>query len=280
MFPHMPMHGPGSTAGCRGSWATGWSASRRCARTPRPTRTPCPASEFPVDREPQPYREVKPGEPGYEEAKAAAETAAGAYHDGRSLRGHLCPDTTDIVDPDHQGQPGRSSGAGVRTPCSAARTSRPAAARHPGASAAALGGHRSDRAGRRLESPARQLGRLPGQGQLPGDPPCGTQEQQETVRRQRAAVQDALATVKITPELRALATTPQPFGLWESKPACADALSKVPHRRFNSRGSATALAAAGEDVRPTRACTCSRPARRSTTPSVSTAMVRRRTPRV
>ena len=53
-------------------------------------------SLLPLDRTPQPYREVKPGEAGYEQAQRDAQARLDAWHSGG--RYEFCPDTSDVVD--------------------------------------------------------------------------------------------------------------------------------------------------------------------------------------
>ena len=110
IFPHMPMHSPGFD--CRaprimGDWMVSIPAVRKNAEAGEDT---VPGGRVPVDSEPQPYVEVKPGEPGYERGEdGRRDTAARLPQGGRY--GRLCPDTTRHRRPHRQGQPGRSAGA-------------------------------------------------------------------------------------------------------------------------------------------------------------------------
>jgi mono/diheme cytochrome c family protein len=96
VFPRMPMHGAGHD--CRaprlfGKWMVSVPAVRKHPDIPEDA---VPGGTGEVDREAQPYTEVKPGEPGYDAAAAAAKKRLDTYE--QSARYQYCPDTTDIVD--------------------------------------------------------------------------------------------------------------------------------------------------------------------------------------
>ena len=228
VFPRMPMHGPGFD--CRlpklmGDWMVSIPAVRKNKEAGEDA-VPTANNDFPVDREPQPYREVKPGEPNYEEAKAAALKRLENYHTGG--RYDLCPDTTDIVDIDIKGNPGDPLvpesdalfGGDDKQTLVLPNTRVPIRPHWVVTDLTEPGGDWNPRRANWADFLVK--------GMLPSDPVGGNEERQATVRRQRAAVKEALATVTITKELRELSTTPEPFGLWQARPACADALSKFP----------------------------------------------------
>ncbi len=105
IFPHMPMNTPGFD--CRAPQLMGdWMVSIPSVRKDQTTWEEY--VDFTVDtgvvlnipgppnRESQPWREVKPGEPGYDKAVAAAKTRFDKWRKGN--RYSRCPDTSDIVD--------------------------------------------------------------------------------------------------------------------------------------------------------------------------------------
>ncbi|HEY2899300.1 MAG TPA: hypothetical protein VGL59_01905, partial [Polyangia bacterium] len=104
IFPHMPMNSPGYD--CRvtqilGNWMVSIPAVRKNPEIPEDA---VPTSELqigqpnpPFDTNPQPYQEVPSTDPGYADAKAAADTRLALYQHGG--RYSFCPNTTDIVDP-------------------------------------------------------------------------------------------------------------------------------------------------------------------------------------
>src|SRR5262249_23671802 len=68
-----------------------------------------------VDMSDQPYVEVKPGDPNWDQAQRETKLRLEYYHTGRSpyqsppapSRSDFCPDTSDIVDPDVLRNPGK-----------------------------------------------------------------------------------------------------------------------------------------------------------------------------
>jgi mono/diheme cytochrome c family protein len=117
LLPHMPMNVPGYD--CRaprimGDWMVSIPAVRKNPELGEflmpygwdRTKSLCTNED--ADANPQPYVEVKPGDPGYEAAARRAEERLLEYHDGRFAgatnpsvysRYSYCPDTGDIVDP-------------------------------------------------------------------------------------------------------------------------------------------------------------------------------------
>jgi mono/diheme cytochrome c family protein len=96
VFPRMPMHVPGFD--CRaprimGDWMVSIPAARKNPEIPEDSVV---AGAFKVDKNPQPYKEVKPGEEGYADAVKAAAGRLEEYHTGE--RYSYCPDRDDIVD--------------------------------------------------------------------------------------------------------------------------------------------------------------------------------------
>jgi mono/diheme cytochrome c family protein len=119
LLPHMPMNVPGYD--CRVPRIMGdWMVSIPAARVnPGKSEFAMPSTDCSLatglctvpdsaDTNAQPYVEVKPDDPGYEQAVEDANTRLFQYHDGRVTAGGqgvpysrytYCPDTTDIVDP-------------------------------------------------------------------------------------------------------------------------------------------------------------------------------------
>ena len=96
VFPHMPMHVPGFD--CRlprimGDWMVSIPAVRK---HPEIHEDFVPGYGNKYDDEPQPYLEVKPNDPGYAKAVAAAQKRLEQYHKGG--RYDFCPDDLDVVD--------------------------------------------------------------------------------------------------------------------------------------------------------------------------------------
>ena len=103
LYPHMPLNSPGYD--CRVAKLMGdWMAS-----IPAVLKDPtAPEDAIPnfdghfgtvVNLDPQPYREVKPGDAGYADAVTAAQARLDQYH--KSYRYNFCPSTytDDIIDP-------------------------------------------------------------------------------------------------------------------------------------------------------------------------------------
>ena len=107
IFPHMPLNTPGydcRVAKIMGDWMVSIPAVRKHPELnesyiPRDPNLDTFALPDPaVDREPQPYVEVRPGEKGYEDALRKAGLRLDAWRKGSAY--NSCPDTTDLVDPD------------------------------------------------------------------------------------------------------------------------------------------------------------------------------------
>jgi mono/diheme cytochrome c family protein len=99
IFPHMPMNTPGYD--CRVHQIMGdWMVSIPAVQVdPSANEDVVDAALIrgKVDLNPQPYLEVKPTDPGYPAAQAAAATRLATFRAGH--RYNYCPDTTDLVDP-------------------------------------------------------------------------------------------------------------------------------------------------------------------------------------
>jgi mono/diheme cytochrome c family protein len=116
IYPHMPLNTPGFD--CRaprifGDWMVSIPSVRKHPELDenRPTYDelfvllPGTAAEKlflieqlnPIDRTPQPFREIKPGDPSYEQAAKDAQIRLNLWRTGP--RYNLCPDASDIQDP-------------------------------------------------------------------------------------------------------------------------------------------------------------------------------------
>jgi mono/diheme cytochrome c family protein len=99
IFPHMPMNTPGYD--CRVHQIMGdWMVSIPAIQAdPNANENAVPGGPIAgkIDDNPQPFLEVKPSDPGYPAAQAAAAVRLATFRSGH--RYNYCPDTTDIVDP-------------------------------------------------------------------------------------------------------------------------------------------------------------------------------------
>jgi mono/diheme cytochrome c family protein len=115
LFPHMPMNMPGYDQRAQqimSDWMVSIPALRKHPEIPEYAIAPLPNQIYPegiaVDDDPQPYAEVTPGSPLYDEAVAAAQERIGILHTGvnpdvpasftYSVYTHTF-DTSDIMDP-------------------------------------------------------------------------------------------------------------------------------------------------------------------------------------
>jgi mono/diheme cytochrome c family protein len=105
-FPRMPLNTPGFD--CRANRLLGdWMVSIPSVRkredldenfVGKDGRTDTAAVPDPlIDREPQPYVEVRPGEPRFEQAQQKALARLAQWREGATYNN--CPDTSDIIDP-------------------------------------------------------------------------------------------------------------------------------------------------------------------------------------
>ena len=97
VFPHMPMNTAGydcRVAPIMGDWMTSIPAARK---NPEIDEDEVPGDMVPFDANPQPYVEVLPTDPAYPQALADATRRLEDYH--TSGRYTYCPQTEDIVDP-------------------------------------------------------------------------------------------------------------------------------------------------------------------------------------
>jgi hypothetical protein len=96
LYPHMPFDTGGHD--CRaGQWLGEWMASIPSVRK-HPQAIENFVSGEGQDTDPQPYTEVLPDAPGYASAVKAAEARVEAFR--KDPRYGLCPDNSDLVDPD------------------------------------------------------------------------------------------------------------------------------------------------------------------------------------
>jgi mono/diheme cytochrome c family protein len=224
IFPHMPMHTPGFD--CRAPKIMGdWMASIPAVRKhPEIPENAVPDDDDPLngfDDSPQPYVEVKPGDPGYAATVEQTERSLYTYH---NIGGHydFCPDQSDIVDPlvlsDTTGRYVVPESREIWDPTNPEKLLWPA-----------LGppnrGHwvvtdLTDPSGDWYPRRA-DWERYVVKGEIESERVAATERtQREWELDQQTALITAVRSVTLTTELRALALTELPFGLWEQKPAC------------------------------------------------------------
>lgn len=236
-FPHMPMNGPGFD--CRaprimGEWMVGLPAARKSPQieeTVLPKITSKPGDGT-YDSNPQPYVEVKEGDPGYAAAVAAAAARLQQYEEG--VRYNYCEDVLggDILDPI-----GAPSGAhlpdstrfvfGQGTPV--------VDPRDPTSYLPVLGVpyHSHWFNYDPTDPPPPWSPRRPDwKNVLPaGSPPdvsfpSGYGDQQKAdATAYRQSLIPALNEAQLTDQLEAYATTPLPVALWQVKPECQQQLA-------------------------------------------------------
>jgi mono/diheme cytochrome c family protein len=118
LFPHMPMNTPGfdcRAARIMGDWMVSIPALRKSPNLSEYAVRDAQSGNFAwnltvdqVDMSEQPYVEVKPGDPDWDQAMRETNQRLEYYHTGKSpfestqapSRYDFCPDTSDIVDPD------------------------------------------------------------------------------------------------------------------------------------------------------------------------------------
>lgn len=210
IFPHMPMNSPGFD--CRAPKLVGeWMVSIPARRLSSAAEDAVPLAGLTVkvDDNPQPYVEVKPGDPGYDQAVRDRDARVQAYR--QSPRYGFCPDNRDIVDHDViNGQQLVPAADPVYDRIDPTRLVQPA-----------------------MGVPARahwvntDLTELPGdwfprrsdwekvlvEGQL--DPALSPDD-----RKAQAQLIATLQTVTLGSGIAAYARTELPFGLWQQKPGC------------------------------------------------------------
>ena len=216
IFPRMPLHSSGFD--CRaprllGDWMVSIPAVRK---SPMVDEDAVPAGAgaamTKVDLAPQPFMEVKADDPGYAAAVDAARKRLDAYHAGE--RYNWCPDNRDIVDRavlQRQGNILVPQDEDVYDPRTPTRGLFPA-----------------DNVPERAHWVITDLTEAPGDWyprrpdwdnvlvkRQVEDPELGPRDLQKL-----KDVVEMLQGVTITPELRALALTEVPFGLWQKKASC------------------------------------------------------------
>ncbi|HVW23778.1 MAG TPA: hypothetical protein VHC69_00310 [Polyangiaceae bacterium] len=241
LFPHMPMNTPGydgRVARILGDWMVSIPAKRK---NPELTEFAFEAggvttggASTVLDTNPQPYVEVKPSDPDYATALAAAQTRLREYHEGINFgagaysRYDYCPDTSDIIDPQVEqdpesypvptskdtfsGDPPKVTMPGIGVPVHAhwvvtdlTQVSGPWAPRRPDWEDVLVNGNFPQIA--------------------PDDPQVATKL---AAQAQEKKVVQLLKGIHFTEDFRQFALQKVPFGLWQEKAECAGALAGVP----------------------------------------------------
>jgi len=215
IFPHMPMNSPGLD--CRapqilGDWMVSIPAVRKM---PQVREDAIPNPKEPFDTSPQPYVEVLPTDPGYAQAREDAEQRLRAYHGG--VRYNFCPDSSDILDPTvvHSGgqqlvpsddivadpaHPGQPIQPGMGVP------------NHAHWVLTDVTDVRGDWYPRRIDWEKIVVDQMP-----ETNPDLESSEHAQLLRQ---FVIEELQKVTWSDDLKALALTEVPFGLWQPNPAC------------------------------------------------------------
>lgn len=245
LFPHMPMNTPGYDVNA-GMIMADWMVSIPAVRK----NPQIPEYAFPelapavLDDSAQPYVEVKPGDPRYDDAARAAQARLGILHTGTDLAFPVpvaqpfpyysySPDTSDIRDPvveisTCQTVPSAPTGTGNNELDAVSNAKVPDHAHwvitdltEP---QGPWGPRRSDWFSVLIPG---ATGSADG-GTVSAQVSCGDTSASSTaarVKEQQLAV-DVLQGVTLTDDFRSFATTPVPFGLWQKKSACT--YPKVP----------------------------------------------------
>lgn len=212
VFPRMPMHGAGHD--CRAARILGeWMVSIPSVRKqPEIPEDAVPLPGVPVDRNPQPYVEVKPDDPRFAAAQADAQRRLTDYRTGG--RFELCPENRDVLDPTLSEE--RADGRLV-----------------PESDAILDAKDKKTVVMPNLGVPVRAHWVVTDLTEAPGDWHPRRPDWQDMILRgeipagleaaaleQQKSLASVLKKVTLTEELRRFALTEVPFGLWAQKPAC------------------------------------------------------------
>jgi hypothetical protein len=243
LFPHMPLNTPGYDPRAKqilGSWMVSIPAARKhpdmveYAYQTDKFATDNIGSDF-VDTEPQPYAEVPPGAPGYDDAVAAAKKRLEVFRTGSNDEVPLSSSgiiysryadpawTEDILDPEVTTNPVcHPIPQAVLTQSGIPGLDSLPLAEHPHWVPTDLTSPPGTWSPRESSWPqvvaAGQVSPYEGQGN------CGAAGSQEAHDDQvKAVAQVPFATLD---QVRTFATTPRPFGVWQQKPGCSKLASQ------------------------------------------------------
>lgn len=213
VFPHMPMHSAGFD--CRAPRIVGeWMVSIPSFRDhpAREEAVPVAGARVEVDDSPQPYKEVRPGDPRYDDALSQARLRLNSYKTGE--RYNFCPDTRDIVDRavwrQRPGDPLVPPADPVYDPADPDKLIQPGLG-------VPIRAHWvvTDL----TEAPGDWYPRRPDWERVlvQGRPDDGLPA---AYRRAQEDVIQALSAVTVSEEMRRFALTEVPLGLWQRKPGC------------------------------------------------------------
>lgn len=220
IYPHMPLNSPGFD--CRapriiGEWMVSIPALQK---NPNLTEdvTPGNVPDSFTELEPQPYREVKPGEQDYDNGVAQAAKRLAAFRAGLRDKNY-CPDTSDIVDltversngliliptdKEVQGLP--AEGVPDRPHWVTSDLTNPPGDWNP---------RRPDWKDIVLNQDFSKVDKDYSQ-----DPPVPLVPQLQAALDAQKRVVAQLQSVSLTEDFKTFAKTPVPFGIWQQKPGC------------------------------------------------------------
>jgi mono/diheme cytochrome c family protein len=222
IFPRMPRNTP--SFDCRAprimaSWMVSLPARRKKPMTSEHAVPPSyPMEPDLSDTSPQPYEEVRPGDPDFEEAKRAGAFRVRSYQNGR--RYSYCPSTDDIFDPRVKGDVQVPVDEKVYDPATKkVLLDLDSVPNHPHWVPTDL-----------TEAAVDWVPRRPDwKDVLAPDKP--ENRKISAVQRQDAvylSVLEALDHTRITDEFRNLTRTEIPYGTWQKKPECERRLASYP----------------------------------------------------
>jgi mono/diheme cytochrome c family protein len=229
IYPHMPLNSPGFD--CRAPRILAeWMTS-----IPAVKKRPELSEDFPVvpnltspnqyggEIDPQPYLEVKPGEPRFEYAQEQAKKKLAEYRKGN--RYHYCPDTSDIVDIDVvRGLAQVPRDIGAQSSLGLPGEGVPDRSHWVVTDLTEPPGEWSPR--RTDWEDVLVNGNVPPHGVSPSS--GGVFTEAEAARNAQLQVVEMLQSITLTDAFKTFGKTKMPFGVWQSKPECATKLAKQP----------------------------------------------------
>ena len=215
IFPHMPLNAPGFDCRARrimGNWMLSIPAR---IKGPLPAKaTDIPLAE---NEEEQPYTEVEPSDEGYDAAVQAARTRTQAFQ--RNWRYDQCPDTSDIQAPEVLAGEATPRADGFDPPGTI-----------PGL--ARFSGNVPDRShwvvSDLTEVPGDWSPRRPDWADVLGSAPDPAKLAALDEEERRVVEIFKTDTIRLGDELRQYATRPIPYGFWQERGECREALDEVP----------------------------------------------------
>jgi len=220
IYPHMPLNSPGFD--CRaprimGEWMVSIPALKKNPNLTEDVTAGNSPDTF-TDLDPQPYREVKPGDPDFENGVAQAAKRLVAFRSGIRAKNY-CPDTSDIVDLTVE----RSNG-GLLIPYDKEVQGLPAEGVPDKAHWVTIdltnppgdwNPRRPDWKDILVNQDFSKVDKDYSQ-----DPPTPLLPQLQAALDAQKRVVAQLQGLTLTDEFKSFAKTPVPFGIWQQKPGC------------------------------------------------------------